>query len=113
MEEIYMNQKHICLAPFPFSDLSFEKIRPVLILSNNEYNKNSSELIVCAITSKLGKDYSINISSKDLQKGKLFKESSIKFDTLFKIEKSLLIKTIGKLKNKKFEKIKEKVLSLF
>ena len=44
-------QKEIVLVPFPYSDLSATKKRPVLIVSNNHYNNNFEDVIVCVITS--------------------------------------------------------------
>ncbi len=115
MEEISLNifQKRIFLAPFPFSDLSLDKVRPVLILSNDQYNVSSDDVIVCAISSKLGKSNSLPLSSKDLDEGLLFKKSVIKYDSLFKLDKGLLLKSIGLVSDNKFENVKSKVLELF
>lgn len=46
-------QGDIVLIPFPYSDLSATKQRPVLVLSNTNYNKMQSDLVVAAITSNL------------------------------------------------------------
>lgn len=115
MEEISLEafQKKIFLAPFPFSDLSFEKVRPVLIISNDSYNLDSSDVIVCAISSKLGRANSIELVSKDLSKGILFKKSLIKYDSIFKIDKTLLLKAIGVLSDDKFTLVKSRVIALF
>jgi len=51
-------QGDILLIPIPFSDLSSNKKRPVLVLSNNDYNNKTEDIIVAAITSNLAeKDY--------------------------------------------------------
>ena len=63
-----IQQRDILLLPFPFSDLAGNKVRPVLALSNDSFNNISGDIIVCAITSKFGKEkYSIYISNKDLE----------------------------------------------
>jgi mRNA interferase MazF len=60
-------QGDIVLIPFPYSDLSTTKQRPVLVLSNTTYNKSQSDLVVAAITSNLiSKTYSIKITDDDL-----------------------------------------------
>ena len=43
----------IILVPFPFSDQSGQKVRPVLVVSNDHYNNSCDDLIVCGITSRL------------------------------------------------------------
>lgn len=40
-------QRDIVLVPFPFSDLSTPKVRPVLVLSNDAYNRRTEDLLVC------------------------------------------------------------------
>ena len=107
------NQREILLVPFPFSDQSGKKVRPVLVLSNDEYNKGQ-DLIVCAITSNLkaGK-YSIIIEGKDLETGRLYERSAIKVDGLLKISKSLIIKSIGVLSKSAFQKISNILKEIF
>ncbi len=59
-------QRDIALVPFPFSDLSARKVRPVLVLSNDQYNQQSLDVLVCALTTNLAPTpYSVgNISAK-------------------------------------------------
>ena len=44
-------QREIVLVPFPYSDLSSTKRRPVLIVSNDDYNQMFQDVVVCVITS--------------------------------------------------------------
>ena len=46
-------QGDILLIPFPFTDLSSTKQRPVLVLSNTKYNESNQDIVVAAITSNL------------------------------------------------------------
>ncbi len=41
----------VILVPFPFSDLSSTKIRPVVVVSERNYEKETHNLIVAMITS--------------------------------------------------------------
>ena len=108
------SQSDILLVPFPFSDQSGSKVRPVLVLSNNEYNKLSEDLVVCAITSNLKQNkYSLVIEEKNLQNGKLYEKSTIKIDTILKINKNLIIKKIGMLDKPTLEKARKMLISLF
>lgn len=45
-------QGEIVLVPFPYSDLSGSKRRPVLVVSNNLYNNSFLDIVVVAITSR-------------------------------------------------------------
>ena len=49
------DQRDIVLVPFPYSDLTGSKQRPVLIISNNKINK-TEDRICCLITTKPHKD---------------------------------------------------------
>ena len=61
------NQGTIVLVPFPFSNLSAYKVRPVLILSSNKYNQTHNDCIVCGITTTLRlDDYSIIIDKNNV-----------------------------------------------
>ncbi len=107
------DQKEIYLVPFPFSDFSRRKIRPVLILSNNSYNQNSDDIIICAITSNLLNKNFINLNIDDLEYGKILENSKIKFENICFIDKALLIKKIAKINNLKFNEVKSKLIDLF
>ena len=39
------NQGDILLIPIPFSDLKTSKKRPVLVLSNSDYNSNNQDIV--------------------------------------------------------------------
>ena len=100
------NQQEVLLVPFPFSDQSGKKVRPVLVLSNNNYNRSGEDVIVCAITSNLKQNrYSVIIDEKNLETGRLYEKSSVKIDGLLKINKNLIIKNIGTLNKNTFQKV--------
>ncbi len=76
---IMYKQRQIVLVPFPYSDLSGNKRRPVLIVSNDAYNKAFNDVLVCVITSNLRKDeYSVTLSNDDLEIGVLPESSVVK-----------------------------------
>ena len=92
-------QGEIVLVPFPFTDLSSIKKRPVLVLSTNEYNRKHEDIITCGITSNLkDKECSILLINEELVRGILPKESRIKVDKLFTLEKGIVQKKFGKVK---------------
>ncbi|MDZ7361513.1 MAG: type II toxin-antitoxin system PemK/MazF family toxin [candidate division KSB1 bacterium] len=47
-------QGQIVLVPFPYSDLSGSKKRPVLVVSNDVYNASFPDIVVAVITSRIG-----------------------------------------------------------
>ena len=107
-------QGSIVLVPFPFSDLSATKVRPVLVLSNKKYNKLYNDYIVCGITTNLNPDnYSIIIDKKDVYKGRLRHRSRIKVDSITFLEKSIFIKEIDKIKLDILKIVLRKINSLF
>ncbi len=44
-------QGDIVLIPIPFTDLSSQKRRPVIVISNNQYNAKTRDVVVVAMTS--------------------------------------------------------------
>ena len=91
-------QGEIVIVPFPFSDLSNIKQRPVLILSKNADCKTSDDLITCGITSNL-KDvkYSVLIDNDNLKTGIIPAKSRIKIDKLFTLDKNIIRKKVAKI----------------
>ena len=88
-------QGEVVLVPFPFTNLSAVKQRPVLILSKDT---SGDDVITCGITSNMSeKDNSITITQKNFSSGKLPKTSLIKVDKLFTLEKRIIKKTFGQI----------------
>ncbi|PIN91385.1 MazF family transcriptional regulator [Candidatus Pacearchaeota archaeon CG10_big_fil_rev_8_21_14_0_10_32_14] len=101
------------LVPFPFSDQSGRKVRSVIVLSNNEFNKNSEDIIVVGVTSNsLKGKYTIELSSKDLDEGKLMTKCYIKIENILKLNKELIIKKIGKINSRTDNLILNKLLEI-
>lgn len=99
-------QKEVVLVPFPYSDLSAIKRRPVLVISNSEYNSNFNDVIVCVITSNTNLDeYSVSLNNNDLEIGVLPESSAIKVHKLFTIEKSKIIRKFSKINDDCFNKV--------
>jgi mRNA interferase MazF len=84
----------IVLIPVPFSDLSSVKRRPVLVISNTLHNNTNNDMIVVAVTSNMQQN-GIVIETKDLLTGKLPKKSLIRYDKIYTLEQSIVIKQIG------------------
>jgi len=93
------NQGDILLIPIPFSDLKTHKKRPVLVLSNSGYNRNNQDVLVAAITSNLEqKEYTITITSADLDEGDLKYKSVIRADKIYSLSQAIVLKKFGAVK---------------
>ncbi len=107
-------QGEIVLIPYPFSDLSVIKQRPVLILSNSIYNSKTEDIVVCGITSNIkDSEYSVLLENKNLVNGNLPIKSRIKADKLFTLKNSLIKKRIGKVEQEILEKVNNEISKLF
>ncbi len=99
-------QREIVLVPFPYSDMSSTKSRPVLIISNNNYNNHFPDILVWVITSNLFKDdYSVLLNDHDLEIGILPEQSVIKCHKLFTIEQSQILKRFSIIKPAKLDQV--------
>jgi len=110
---IMYKQGEIIIVPFPFSDLSSIKQRPVLILSKNIDNEKVEDIITCGITSNV-KDskYSVLIKNEDLIEGEVPKISRVKVDKLFTISQDIVKKKVGRINKETFEKVKSEFVKL-
>lgn len=109
-----MKQREIILVPFPFSDQSGQKIRPAIIVSNDRFNDSCNDVIACAITSNLKPStYTLLIDQNDLGSGVLYEKSAIKMESIFKIKKDLVLKTIATMKQSSFLKVVKRLSELF
>ena len=108
-----MEQRDLLLVPFPFSDQTGKKVRPIIVIGNNNFNEHSEDILVVGVTSNILKDkYTIDLSNNDLEEGKLIAKCCIKVENILKIDKELIIKKIGKIKKEKFKLITDKLTEI-
>ncbi len=93
------NSGDIILVPFPFTDQSTSKKLPAVIISSKTYNAKRPDLIIMAVTSQI-KPTSIigEVIIQAWEDAGLLKPSAIK-PVITTIEKKLVLKKMGKLKN--------------
>ena len=110
---IVFNQGDILIVPFPFSDLTSIRQRPVLVLSKKEYNEKCEDIITCGITSNLKDNIcSVLIEDSNLTEGKIPIKSRIKADKLFTLNKSIVIKKLARINQSTFEKVRKELFNL-
>jgi mRNA interferase MazF len=106
-------QGDILLIPVPFTDLTTNKQRPVLVLSNDIYNQNTDDILVSAITSQLkGLDFSVVINTENLTEGELKKTSAIRADKLYTLSKQIVKKKFGHVQNSILDEVIVKINEL-
>ena len=106
------SQGEIVLIPFPFSDLSNQKVRPAIIISNSIVNK-TNDYLFAQITSKIKNDeFSFVLNDNDLTNS-LNKPSEVRTQKLFTGNKDLIRQSISTLKFHKQQELSEKIKKLF
>lgn len=112
--KVTYKQRDIVLTKFPFSNLADFKVRPVLVLSKNSYNRKYADVIVCAVTSNLEEsEYGHTITTASLEEGHLKLTSKIRVDAIANIEQAIILKKIGCLKPALFNEVLKTIDTLF
>ncbi len=89
-------QGDIVLIPIPFTDLSSQKRRPVIVISNDSYNHVTTDIVVVAMTSNPSPaSYSFPITSSDLDKGALNRPGKVRVDRVYTFRNLLWSRPLG------------------
>lgn len=103
-------QGDIVLIPIPFSDLTYSKQRPVLVISTDSYNNTFEDIVVVAITSKIRDlEYSIRITTEDLAEGELKVASEIRADKIYTLSKDIVKKKFGQVNFEVLESVRKRI----
>ncbi len=101
-------QNTVILIPFPFTDLSSSKRRPALILCDQK----DQDIICVPISSQVG------TTADDLEIAEKFCEnftfpitSYLRVNKIYTLHSNLVVKVLGKLEEKFFQKAKRLVLN--
>jgi mRNA interferase MazF len=107
------SQGDIVLIPIPFTDLSSRKKRPVIVISNEQYNRTAPDVVVVAMTSNpASSPYSFVIDTHDLTHGSLNRPGTVRVDKLYTLEKSLIVKTFGRVNDHTLDRIRTALAQL-
>ena len=99
---IMLNQRDIVLIPFPFSDLTGSKMRPSLIISNNNLKDND---LICMLISSVYRNGDCEIKKSDLENGKLKFVSYIRPHRVFSAHSKTIAKKLARIKINLFKHI--------
>lgn len=101
-------QGDIVLIPIPFTDLSSNRRRPVIAISNNPYHHKTQDMVVVAMTSNpQAVEYSFTITSADLVQGALNRPGKVRVDKIYTLSQSLAVKTFGRVNQATLDRIRE------
>lgn len=101
-------QGDLILVPFPFTDLTGEKVRPALVISNKEIGNDITLCFVSSVVPKKILDSEVLIK----EGGKNFKNSGLKVNSLIKVtkiatlERNVVLGKLGNLDNESLLKVK-------
>jgi mRNA interferase MazF len=96
----YLSKGDVIVINYPFVDASDSKKRPALIVA-----ESGSNIIVCVITSKSGREKEIKLEDEDFRSGKLDLISYIHPNALYTTKKDLVLRKVGSLKDEKLDKV--------
>jgi len=106
-------QGDILLIPIPFTDLSSAKRRPVIVISNNDYNLKTADIVVVGMTSNPKMvNYTFTITSSDLDQGKLNRPGQVRVDKIYTLSQSIVVKTFGRVNTNVLDQIRSKLQDL-
>lgn len=81
--------------------LQRRKSRPAIIISNDRYNKRSDDVVAIPLTSNpMPSEYSMPVTSRDMEYGELVVDSNARIDKIFSVEKRIIVRRIGRIDKK-------------
>jgi mRNA interferase MazF len=84
----------LLLIPFPFTDLSATKRRPVLVLTRSD---SYGDFIALPVTSRPQAEHAVALTAADLVRGALPAASWIRTNRIVTLNGSLVVKAIGRV----------------
>jgi mRNA interferase MazF len=87
----------LLLVPFPFSDLSASKRRPVLALTSAD---SFGDFIALPVTSRMHIEHALPIAKDDLISGALPAESWVRTNRIVTLNVSLVVKVVARVSGK-------------
>lgn len=106
---ITYRKKDVILIPFPFSELTYVKKRPALVLANIQHR---DELICMMLTSTKNIDPTVDIPIHNLESAGLPKPTVARTSRLFTLKSTLVVKKLGEVDEIEFGEILAKVITL-
>jgi len=100
----------VVVLPFPQMDLQSGKRRPALVVAD----LTGDDLILCQITTQSRSDsYSLPLTSRDFERGRLNVDSFIRSNRLFTVDHAVILYTAAKIKASKLAEARAMIRQLF
>ena len=107
------DQGDIVLIPVPFTDLSSQKRRPVIVISNNQYHRATADMVVVAMTSNPASvPYGFSIDSADLNQGRLNRPGTVRVDKIYTLSQALIVTTFAQVGADTLDRVRTVLQSL-
>ena len=100
----------VVLVPFPFTDFSAAKRRPVLVIHPTD---SLGDIVCMAITSSPGHEHSIALDAAGFEEGTLPKASWVRFEKLYKIHEEVVIGRFGRLNANVLDRVRNRFCEHF
>jgi mRNA interferase MazF len=95
-----VNKWDVVLLSFPFTDLSATKVRPAVVVSPDNYNQNSQDVVVVLVTTNTSRrgafDLLLEKSHPEFLQTGLRYDSAIRIDKVFTLNRRLIVKALGR-----------------
>ncbi len=111
-----MKRGDIVLIRFPFTDLSSTKVRPALVISNENYNTNQYNVVLLLITSNISRisseDYLLNTNDPEFKNTGLKQASTFRVGKIHTLNKKLLKWKLGSVGYNTLKEIENRLRNL-
>jgi mRNA interferase MazF len=95
-----VNKWDVVLLSFPFTDLSATKVRPAVVVSPDNYNQTSQDVVVVLVTTNTSRrgafDLLLEKSHPEFLQTGLRYDSAIRIDKVFTLNRRLIVKALGR-----------------
>lgn len=90
--------------------MSSQKRRPVIVISNDGYNRSGPDVIVVAMTSSpAAAPHSFRITSAELVQGALNRPGTVRPDKIYTLAKAIVVKKFGKVSSQVVQRIRQEL----
>jgi mRNA interferase MazF len=112
-----MRPGEVILISYPFTDLTYTKVRPALVVSSAEYNQREDDVIVLPITHNINRaskeDLYIQPTDEGFRGTGLKKASAIRIGKIFTLQKDLAKSRLGNVPKELLNNIRQTLKRLF